>query len=76
MQQQMLTGKKEICNFVRRSWNTIEEWILKLGFPAKKINGIWESDSELITLWRRKQITGGAKRSTGGGRSRGAAADK
>lgn len=76
MQQHMLTGKKQICNFVGRSWSTIEEWIFKLGFPAKKINGIWESDSELITLWRRKQITGGSGRSTGGVRSRGAAADK
>jgi len=57
--QQVLVGKKEICNFVRRSWKTIQEWLATRGFPAKKINGVWESDGELITQWRRRQIAGG-----------------
>ena len=70
---QVIIGKKQICSFVHRSWKTIEEWILTRGFPAKKINGVWESDSELITLWRRRLITGESKRSTGRSKTRGAA---
>jgi len=52
----LLTGKKNICNFVGRSWKTVEEWIVCQDFPARKLNGVWESDSELITQWRRKKI--------------------
>jgi hypothetical protein len=54
----ILTGKKNICNFVGRSWDTVERWIRERGFPARKIDGVWESDSELITAWRRRQING------------------
>ena len=56
----ILTGKKNICNFLGRSWDTVERWIREEGFPARKIDGVWESDSELITNWRRSQINGGA----------------
>jgi len=56
--QQVLVGKKEIYTFVRRSWKTIQEWLDTRGFPAKKINGVWESDGELITQWCRRQIAG------------------
>lgn len=62
---QLLSGKKEICNFVRRSWKTVEEWIATRGFPAAKINGMWESDGEMITSWRRKQIAGASCRRAG-----------
>ena len=54
----ILTGKKNICNFLGRSWDTVERWIREEGFPARKIDGVWESDSELITNWRRSQING------------------
>jgi hypothetical protein len=37
------------------------EWIKEEGFPAKKLSGIWESDTELISEWRRKQILGRKK---------------
>jgi len=57
-----LTGKKNICNFMGRSWDTVERWIRERGFPATKIDGIWESDSELITLWRRRQVANGQKK--------------
>jgi hypothetical protein len=57
-----LTGKKAICNFVGRSWGTVELWILHRGFPAQLLNGIWESDSELITKWRRRQVANGRKK--------------
>ena len=53
-----LTGKKNICNFLGRSWDTVERWIREKEFPACKIDGVWESDSELITNWRRRQING------------------
>jgi hypothetical protein len=57
-----LTGKKAICNFVGRSWRTVEDWIINRGFPAQLIGGRWESDSDLITAWRRKQVNNGKKR--------------
>ena len=53
----VLSGKKSICNFVGRSWKTVEEWIIYHDFPAKKMNGVWESDAELITRWRQQQLT-------------------
>jgi hypothetical protein len=53
-----LTGKKNICNFLGRSWAIVERWIREREFPARKIDGVWESDSELITAWRRSQING------------------
>jgi hypothetical protein len=62
---QFLSGKKEICSFVRRSWKTVDEWIATRGFPAAKINGIWESDADMITAWRRKQIAGASCRRAG-----------
>ena len=52
----ILTGKKNICNFLGRSWDTVERWIREKGFPARKIDGVWESDSELITAWRQSLI--------------------
>ena len=54
----IISGKKNICNFLGRSWDTVERWIREREFPARKIDGIWESDSELITEWRRSQING------------------
>lgn len=57
----ILTGKKNICNFLGRSWRIVERWIMERGFPARKIDGVWESDSELITAWRRSQINGQAR---------------
>lgn len=55
----ILKGKRSICNFLGRSWMTVEKWINTRDFPARKIDGIWESDSELIRGWRRRQINGG-----------------
>ena len=51
-----MTGRKQINVFVGRRWDVIRKWIDKKGFPAKKIDGIWESDSDLILAWRREQI--------------------
>jgi len=51
-----LTGKKRICGFVGRSWDTIYDWIQNREFPAAKISGVWESDQELIIKWKQKMI--------------------
>lgn len=57
MKNTALCGRDEIETYTRRSWKVIKKW-LKKGFPAKKIDGQWESDTELITRWRRDQIAG------------------
>ncbi len=52
----MLQGTKEIAGFAGRSWRTVEKLIRTKNFPARMIEGRWESDTELITRWRRRQI--------------------
>jgi hypothetical protein len=52
----ILTGRKRISTFVGRSWATIHKWIKKDNFPATKIDGVWESDTNLIYRWRQQRI--------------------
>ena len=54
--QGMLTGIKEISDYVRRSWPTIHKWIENDNFPATKIDGVWESETHLIAKWRKRRI--------------------
>lgn len=54
--QTILTGKKMIKAYMGRSWETILMWINKRNFPARKIDGVWESDTDLIIEWRKKEI--------------------
>ena len=51
-----LVGKKEITAYVRRSWMTIQRWIIEDSFPARKIDGVWESDTTLVDEWKRAKI--------------------
>lgn len=51
-----LQGMKEICRYMGRSEPTIIRYIRVMGFPAKKVNGVWISDVELIKEWRRGLI--------------------
>lgn len=51
-----LIGTAEISDYTRRSWVVIARWIEKHGFPAKKMEGVWESDTESIDRWRREQL--------------------
>ncbi len=51
-----LSGMDEITDYARRSSVTILDWIRHMSFPARKIGGIWESDTALIDQWRREQI--------------------
>lgn len=62
----ILNGKKEISRYVGRSWSTIRKWIDRKDFPARKLDGIWEADAELIIQWRQRQI---AERASMGGQS-------
>ena len=50
---------KEIARYVSRSESTILKWIRCYGFPACKVTGSWESDTEMIDEWRQKQIRKG-----------------
>jgi hypothetical protein len=49
---------KAICGHVYRSEATVLSLIRDYDFPATKIGGIWESDIDLISEWRRQQING------------------
>jgi predicted DNA-binding transcriptional regulator AlpA len=61
----LLSGKKAIIEYCGRSWPTIQRWIKERSFPACKMDGVWESDKELVKEWRRRQIKDeGASRST------------
>ena len=51
-----LVGKKEITTYCRRSWTTIRAWIKTENFPAKKMDGVWESDVRLIDEWKMEKI--------------------
>jgi predicted DNA-binding transcriptional regulator AlpA len=51
-----LSGMKQICLHCNRSESTILAWIRERDFPAAKITGSWESDTERIDKWRKKQI--------------------
>ncbi len=55
----ILSGKKSISSFVGRSWTTVAMWIAERGFPARKLDGVWEADAEMIIEWRRDQLKGG-----------------
>jgi len=52
-----LVGKKEILLYTRRSWQTVKYWIKKEGFPARKLDGIWESSADLIDEWKKQKIS-------------------
>lgn len=47
-----LIGKVKIGNFMGKGWPEVEKLILSEGFPAERVDGRWEADSELITTWR------------------------
>lgn len=57
-----LSGMKEIARHCNRSESTILIWIRERAFPAEKITGSWESDTELIDQWRKEQISDATKR--------------
>ena len=56
MENKNLVGKKEILNYTRRSWKTVKIWIIDEGFPAMKLDGVWESSIDMIDNWKKKKI--------------------
>jgi len=52
-----LSGMNEICLHVKRSAPTVLDWVRAYGFPARKLNGAWESDTELVDKWRKGIIS-------------------
>lgn len=57
MAGKLLVGKKAISCFVCRSWGTVKRWIREEDFPAKKIDGGWHSDADLVHEWLKGKIT-------------------
>ena len=55
-----LSGMKAICTYINRSEATVLGWIRDLGFPAKKLGGIWESTTDLADKWHLEQLEGPA----------------
>jgi len=53
MNERKLTGIKEICDYARRSEATVKGWIVREGFPADNVDGIWESDTGRIDSFYR-----------------------
>lgn len=57
-----LPGMKSIAKYCNRSESTILQWIRTSKFPATKISGSWESDTDLIDTWRRVLIENDMKK--------------
>ena len=53
-----LSGVNEICEHTRMSESTIMDWIFHRGFPAKKVNGVWEAQAGQVDVWMDKFKTG------------------
>lgn len=51
---------KAIRAYVGRSEATVLDWSRSQDFPARKISGVWERDTALVDVWRRKQIESAA----------------
>lgn len=56
-EKRALIGRKEIMNYTGRSWPVIHEWIKERRFPARKIDGVWESYTFLVDDWKVQIIT-------------------
>lgn len=54
------SGLKAIRAYVGRSEATVLDWSRSQDFPARKISGVWERDTALVDVWRRKQIESAA----------------
>lgn len=53
-----LTGMKAICTHMNRSEATMLALIREYDFPARKLRGIWETDTELVDEWRKEFVRG------------------
>ena len=53
----MLLGLDEIETYTGRNRRTIKKWVKEDHFPAAKIDGRWESNTDLIDRFMRNRIT-------------------
>jgi hypothetical protein len=63
----ILVSMSEIVAYTGRPGNTIKQWVKKYNFPAVKINGRWESNTDLIDNFQRRRIEDMIGGSTDGG---------
>lgn len=52
----MLIGMNEIAEYTGRNWAIVIKWIENDNFPAVKIDGRWESNTDLIDEYQRRRI--------------------
>ena len=46
---------QEICEYMRVSGNTVRHYARNLDFPARKVGGNWEADTEAIEDWKARR---------------------
>ena len=51
-----LLTMQEITAYTGRNRATVKRWIAEENFPAVKIDGRWESNTELIDEYQRRRI--------------------
>lgn len=53
-----MTAIRDYCRSINlaSSEASIIQFVKEEEFPARKLGGIWESDKEEITLWRRNRL--------------------
>jgi hypothetical protein len=56
METRILIGRKEITNYTGRCWPTVERWVDKHRFPARKLDGVWTSKADMIDIWLQERI--------------------
>lgn len=52
----ILVGMDDICTHAGRNKQTVRDAIVNRGFPAVKVRGRWESNTQLIEEWQRKEV--------------------
>lgn len=52
----ILTTMSEIETYTGRPGKTIKQWVEKFNFPAAKIDGRWESNTDLIDDFQKRRI--------------------
>ena len=53
-QRRTLRTMQEICEYMRVSGNTIRHYAKNFGFPARKVGGNWEADTDAIEQWKER----------------------
>lgn len=47
----ILSGLNQICKHIKRSEDKVLQWIRTKNFPARKIDGRYETTTDLIEEW-------------------------